>query len=384
MILTFGRLGLIGFGGPIAAIALMEEEFCVRRKWLKPSEFAEIIAICKLLPGPISVQMAIAIGRFHSGVMGGVLAGISFIFPAFLMVLGLGYFYGQFSTTGGLGAAFQGMQAAALAIILLSAWRLGQPYAQERLAWGVAVLSALFTYWQPRWEPLIILGFGLLGAIVFSKPSDSQPDSQPDSTKDEGGGGRSLFAVGGVGTAILAAEWPLLGKLFWVCFKAGAFVFGTGLAIVPMLEADVVAHYHWITHSEFMDALAIGQVTPGPVVITATFIGFKAAGIPGALIATLGMFLPSFINVLILVPLVWNRVKGTRIAENFSAWAIPAVIGGIFAAVVKLGFLTLDTGGSIMIFALGLSVLIWRNPPAWAVIPSAGGLGFLLFRFLHF
>ena len=376
--LVFCRLGLFAFGGPIAGLALMEQEFCARRKWLNSTEFSEIIAVCKLLPGPVSVQTAIAIGRFRAGTWGGVLAGIGFIIPSFLLVLGFGFFYGQFSNQSGWGAVFHAMEAAALAVILLSAWRLGHPYARNRWAWFAALISGILTYWQPRWEPLIILGLGLMGASVF--PRDAQPDSEPKG-KGSAPSGRKLFAIGGLGTAIVASEWPLLGKLFWVCFKAGAFVFGTGLAIVPMLEADVVGRYHWLTHSEFMNALAIGQITPGPVVITATFVGFKAAGLLGAGVATLGMFLPSFINVLILVPLVWNRVSGSRTAERFAGWAIPAVIGAILAAVIKLGFVTLTTGISGLIFVAILLIQLWSNPPAWALIPLAGAVGYLLYLF---
>ena len=169
---------------------------------------------------------------------------------------------------------------------------------------------------------------------------------------------------------------PLL--LFWVFFKAGAFVFGSGLAIVPMLEGEVVGHYHWLTHSQFMDGLAIGQVTPGPVVITSTFIGYLAAGPGGAVLATFAIFLPCFINILILLPITWEKWSHSPRSKKFPEFAVPAVIGCILAVTLKLALLTLATVPLLFTFALVLAVALIGSPPLWTLIPAAGALGLIL------
>jgi chromate transporter len=195
---------------------------------------------------------------------------------------------------------------------------------------------------------LIILGFGLIG--VF---------------------GSGLFPARPRELAL-----PLL--LFWVFFKAGAFVFGTGLAIVPMLEGDVVERYGWLTHSQFMDGLAIGQITPGPVVITSTFIGYLAGGFWLACLATLAIFLPSFFNVLVLIPLTWEKWSESPRAKLFPEFAVPAVIGCISAVTLKLAVLTLVSWQLGLIFAAVIAVFQIAKPPLWTLIPLAGATGLVL------
>ncbi len=212
-----------------------------------------------------------------------------------------------------------------------------------------AAACAALVWRFPLWEPLVILGSGLIGA--FSVPGLARRAS------------------------VSPERGSVLLDLFWVCFKAGAFIFGTGLAIVPLLEADVVRNHHWLTHAEFMDGLAIGQITPGPVVITATFIGYRTAGVWGAVIASAGIFLPSFVNILFTVPLIWKKVAGTPRAAAFTAWALPAVVGGIFAASARLGVLTLQSWKLGFFFAISLALLIRFKLPAWLLIPGAGLVG---------
>ncbi|MGK5084231.1 chromate efflux transporter [Bdellovibrionota bacterium FG-1] len=359
----FFKLGVFGFGGPIAVIGMMEQETVERRGWLTQSEFSEIYAICKMLPGPVGPQVAIYLGQLRAGSRwGGVVAGVLFVLPAFLMVLGLSVLYKNTAGVAQFGPVLMGLQAAALVVVVTSTWALARPYKKERRAWVIAGVSALIVLFRPRWEPLVILGFGLFGGWLCSGGVKLSQE------KKQWG----FFPI------IYASNWGhLLGtgklmQLFWMCFKAGMFVFGTGLAVLPVLEADAVGAHHWITHSQFMDGMAIGQVTPGPFVITSTFIGYLAAGYPGAIAATLGMFLPSFINILFLVPRIWKRFSGTPGAQGFTSWAIPAVIGGIFSSMVKLGGVALVSGPAIVLFALALLIALWKNPPAWLLIPGAG------------
>jgi chromate transporter len=296
-------------------------------------------------------------------------------------VLALSYLYVRSGAliSGGASGFFTGLQAGAVVVILLSVFQLARPYRVRKDAWLLALISATMVFQRPRWEPLVIFVTGTLGAVQSMRPARTE-------NPDKGDSGSSTAKFHGVlllsGASLFQSN---LWDIFWSCFKAGAFVFGTGLAIVPMLEADAVARFHWLTHSEFMDGLAVGQVTPGPVVITATFIGYKAGGLIGAILATVAIFLPCFFNVLWIVPRFWKRFGGTRAAQGFAAWAIPAVIGAIIATTIRLAAITLASGTLFGIFILSLLIALRFKPPAWLLIPMAGAMGISapwLLRFL--
>ena len=368
LIKVFLRLGLLGFGGPIAVIAMIEDEVVRKRKWLSDQSFSENYAICKLLPGPLSTQMAISVGRVHAGVWGGIVAGLCFILPSFLMMLGMSVWYVRTGMSASMESFLQGIQCSALSIILVSGWHLTRSFRKNTALIGVAVCSAAVVYVAPSFEPAVILFFGIWGASRVNRSA-------------------RLLQWNGFplvwGAGIFAFSMSPLFKVFWVCFKAAAFVFGTGLAVLPVLQEDGVNYYHWLTHSQFMDGLAFGQLTPGPLVITSTFMGYMAAGLGGAFAATLGMFLPSFINVLVLVPRVWKRFAGTAGAREFSIWAIPAVVGGVFATLAHLGNATLHAPLSWVLFLLTGVISLWKNPPAWLLIPSAGVISLLIQLRVH-
>ena len=369
IIYLFVRLGALGFGGPVALIAMMEEEVCRKRNWVSKERFTEIYAVCKILPGPVAVQMAIFLGSVRGATLGGFLAGFFFILPSFLMVLALSYTYVNTQLTQKFGSAFITMQAAALGVVLLSTFQLAKPYLKKQSGILIGLISLVLLYLWPKYEPFVIFFFGLSGAYIYSRSVSSSSGSRLVS-----------FAPGFL--AGLVAKFPtelfsdtIYLRLFWVCFKAGEFVFGSGLAIIPLLEAEVVQHYHWLTHAEFMDGLAIGQVTPGPVTITVTFIGFKTAGILGALVATGGIYLPPFINVLYILPRIWKKISGTPGARGFTSWAFPAVIGGILGATLNLARVTLISPLPLGIFLAVLLIGLYRNVPAWILVPGAGIFG---------
>jgi chromate transporter len=361
---VFLRIGCLGFGGPIATMAMMEEETCRRRSWITQEQYNEMYAITKMLPGPAASQLAIFIGKTYAGTLAGIVSGTLFILPSFLLVLALSVAYvksGQVSEIRGL---LTGLQIGALAVILLSVEQMSRHYWKKTSAWGIAAISTALIFERPRWEPIIILVFGLAGAFLFSRTARAKgviPSKKPTSLK----------AIAAIPVAGLASM-TTLGQLFWTCFKAGALVFGTGLAIVPVLEGDAVSHFHWVTHSQFMDGLAIGQITPGPVVITVTFIGYLAAGWLGSIVATLGIFMPPFINILFLVPIFWARWSGTPSSVGFSSWAIPAVIGGILGTMIRLGIQTVVTPAQLGLLVLCLALAFRYRPPAWMLIPGAG------------
>jgi chromate transporter len=373
---VFLRIGCLGFGGPIATMAMMEEEACRRRGWITQAQYNEMYAITKMLPGPASTQLAIFIGKTYAGTLGGLVAGILFILPSFLFVLALSVLYVKSGHVSEVRGLLTGLQIGALAVILISVEQMAKHYWKELYAWIIVAISAVLIFYQPRWEPLIILIFGVLGAFLFSRKfkgdaSRKAGASKPSTESFDNLSDTTLKAVAAA-PLMGAASLSTLGQLFWTCFKAGAFVFGTGLAIVPVLEGDTVSHFHWVTHSQFMDGLAIGQITPGPVVITVTFIGYVAAGWLGSLIATIGIFTPPFLNILLLVPLFWARWSGTPSSKGFSSWAIPAVIGGILGTMVRLGVITVTTPAQLVLL---IACLIWAmkyRPPAWMLIPIAG------------
>ncbi len=372
-------------------MAMMEEETRQKRGWLSALEFSRVLAVCKLFPGPVATQMAIYLGLLRGGRWGGLLAGLLFILPSFFLVLGLSWIYVHSGLVTQAGAFLGGIQSAALVVIAFSVVQLarsqlGARSQKERaIAWSIALLSAAIVALRPAIEPIVIFGAGLLGVWVFknsTKNKNQTPKlhswSFPIALSAAGIAGPPAVASALAATALAPIANPAL-TLFWTCLKAGVLVFGTGLAVVPMLEADVVTRLGWLTRSEFMDGLAIGQATPGPVVITATFIGYKALGLWGACVATLGIFLPAFFNVLVLVPLVWERWLGHPATEGFTRFAIPAVLGSIFGTALRLGALTLAGPIPWVVFFCAAGIA-WRlKPPAWLLIPGAGFVQMLLF-----
>jgi chromate transporter len=365
---VFLRLGFVGFGGPIAMMAMIEEDACRKRKWVSTEHYGEVYAILKLFPGPLATQMVLYLGWLRAGVLGGVVAGALFTLPAFLIMLVFSVFYAEVSKVPALTSALSGMQAAALAVILISAAQLAKPYKHQPPAYVIGILSAALVSVAPSWEPLAILVAGVFGVIVARRASQL--------------GAFFAFPIFTISpsAAVAALGTPEIGKLFWVCLKAGALVFGSGLAIVPLLEAEVVTRNAWLTHAQFMDGLAIGQATPGPVVKTATFIGYQVAGFTGACVATFGIFAPAFFNVLVILPRILKRVTNREAMQAFASWAIPAVVGGIVGTTLKLGWLTLVSPVEAAVFVGALAASLLLQASAWLVIPLSGMIAWAAYQ----
>ena len=369
--LYFLKLGVLGFGGPFAIMAAIQKELIESRRWMSSEHFARALALIKALPGPVATQLTIYLGFVRGGRIGGLIAGIALIAPSFFMMLTIAAFYnsiGQFSWTR---PVLFGMQAAAIGVIIDSVWKLARPYKIRISFWVIAVLAGALTFWRPSSEPLVIIGAGILGTLALRFSSRGGILAQ------------FLPPLAASGPVIVL---PLLATLAGVSLKAGAFVFGSGLAIVPMLAHDVVDVHKWLTHQQFMDALSFGQITPGPVVITATFIGYKVAGFVGALVATVGVFAPAFINILTWFPIAEKKLSKSPYTPRFVAWAIAAVVGSIALAVAKLAIATsAENNGSPLIFAgmivATLVVMLKTKAPVWVIIP-AGGLLAAIFSLL--
>jgi len=338
--LYFLKLGAIGFGGPVALVGYMHQDLVERRKWMTDEEYKEGLALAQLAPGPLAAQLSIYLGFVHYRHRGAAMAGIAFVLPSFLMVVLLGMAYKLFGGMPWMRAVFYGVGAAVTGIIAISCYKLGiksisklSP-AQVRqhwmlwAAWLIGLVMTMVTRSEPLWW---LIGAAFVYMFVKAPPAW---------LRTTGSSVPSLFFLG---IGFWDAAPGALEKIGWFFFKAGAFVFGSGLAIVPFLHGGVVEGYHWLNETEFLDAVAVAMITPGPVVITVGFIGYLVAGFPGAAVAALATFLPCYLFTVIPAP------HFKRIARNIS---IKAFVDGITAAVV--GSLT----GSVVLIALR-SVYDW-------------------------
>lgn len=345
---VFLKIGLTSFGGPMAAIGLMKEEFR-KRNWVSEEKFQEFLIAVKLFPGPIATQMALLLAQEKFGRKNAILASLFYLGPAFLLVLAFAAFYFTSHAVIEQGRGFfSGFQIAALAVMTMMSWQMFKTLPRKAPEAILILCSATLTWHFPQYELLLILGFGFLG-VLLSK-------IKPTSLK-----GIPLFEL-------------LL--LFWVCFKAGAFVFGSGLAVVPFLAGDVIHKYQWLTEREFLDGLVIGQMTPGPVVITTTFIGYHVAGVLGALTATFGIFLPSYINTLVLFPRYWKRIHTSQNFISFSRFALPTIIGSLIAIIVKMFLPYSGFPAAYALWLVVMSLQVWFKMPAWLLIIASGPIGF--------
>ncbi len=345
--LTFLKIGATGFGGPIALVALVERECCTRGRWVTVHEFNDAVLFCKLLPGPLAYQVALWVGRAARGWRGGLLACLGFLLPGFCLILALGVFYEVLKHAWLFEGVLCGVRVAALLVIALSAWKMGEPYRRQAQGWLLAILGGFWMAYFPKWEAVAIFAGGV--ALVVAKRVERR--------------------------GLRQSSLSLLAALFWVHFKAGAFVYGTGVAVLPFLQAEVVDLRAWLTPSQFLDAVAFGQVTPGPLTIASAFIGFLTAGFNGAIVATAGMYLPGMILVLVLVPLVYDRLKGKPWLADFQQGAMPVVIGGIFGAWLYLLPAALSSRASGVIGLLLAVLLAFRNLSGGVVIALGAVLG---------
>lgn len=360
---VFAKLGLGGFGGPMAHIAMMEEEIVRRHRWLSGERFLEGLALCQLLPGPISTQMGIYLGYVRGGLAGGLLAGLAFIGPAFFIILGLSWLYFHYGALPQVAGLFYGINPAVIALILASCYRLGRSAITD-VPLAAIFAAALLATWVLRANTMILLGAaGFLGVLLYAR-SSATPS----------------------GKAFL--PWPLLAftlafppsrhlQLALFFLKVGALIFGGGYVIIPFIEREVVQSLAWLSPREFLDGLALGQITPGPIIITASFIGYKVAGLSGALVATAAIFLPSFAFIFAAAPHL-ARLRQAPWAQGFLKGVNPAAVGAILGAAVLLGAKSIVDPWTAAIGLLSLVALLRFRLNALILIPAAGLLGLLL------
>jgi len=363
-LLYFLRLGTLGFGGPIALAGHMQQDLVEQRGWISAQEFKEGLALAQLAPGPLAAQLAMYLGWVRARRLGATLVGLAFVGPSFLMVLALSALYVRFGGLPWMQGLFYGIAAAVIAIIARSVLKLVRmTLGHDHLLWLLFTASALVTAWTESEIIWVFLACGLVPLVL------RRPPAGPTATTLA-----FLPAVPVLGSASVGLWWKLL-----VYFAgAGLFVFGSGLAIVPFLYGGVVQRFHWLTERQFIDAVAVSMITPGPVVITVAFIGYLVAGLPGATLAAIGVFVPVYLVVVFVAP-HFHRVAGNRRVKAFVDGVTAAATGAIAGAAVILGRRSLVDVPTILIALVTLGLLLSpRRIPEPVVIVAAGLVGLAL------
>src|SRR5215471_891634 len=292
--LYFLRLGTFGFGGPIALVGHMQKDLVEDRQWFSQPDYLQGLAFCQLSPGPLAAQLAIYLGWLRYGIFGGTITGVAFILPSFLMVVALAAFYVRFGSLPWIQGVFYGIGAAVIGIIARSSVKLVRTtLGQDWLLWFVFAAMAITTAWR---ESEIVWLFVVCGITVMLIKAPPKAKSLAPAGAFPVSIGRLIMGIHGIATL------GTVGTLFLFFVKAGAFVFGSGLAIVPFLYGGVVGRFHWLTEKQFVDAVAVAMITPGPIVITAGFIGYLVAGLFGAIAAAFAVFAPPYFFVLLAAP----------------------------------------------------------------------------------
>ncbi|MFH0301185.1 chromate efflux transporter [Bradyrhizobium sp. 31Argb] len=359
----FLRLGCLGFGGPVALVGQMERELVNDKKWLTKEQMRESIAICQSLPGPLAIQVGIYVAWLRCGFWGAWIGGWCFILPNFIIVAALGALYVYLGDLQPVTAIFYGVSPAVIALILHSCYRLAKLGMEDWLQWAIAGVCLVVTVVLQAEVALLFIGAGIVGILYYGKIFKRSSTAM-----------QIAFIPAAAPAVAPVAGGSTLGKLLLFFLKAGSLTFGSGLVIVPFLEQGLVQQYGWLNEREFLVAVAIGMISPGPVVITATFVGYLVAGFWGALVSTVGIFLPSFLLVLIAAPLL-ARHRGNPNVQGFVKGAYAAAIGTILGACILLGKIAIGDWLTIAIALVSLAVLFrWKvsNPMLIAATAIVG------------
>ena len=370
--LYFLRLGFLGFGGPVALVGQMERELVNDKKWLTKEEMRESIAICQSLPGPLAIQVGIYIAWLRCGFWGAWVGGWCFILPNFVIVAALGALYVYFGDLKPVTGIFYGVSPAVIALILHSCYRLAKLGMEDWVQWVIAAICLVVTVILQAEVAILFIGAGIIGIVYYGSIFKRTPATL------------SAVAVVPAATAPIApvATGSTLGKLLLFFLKAGSLTFGSGLVIVPFLEQGLVQQYGWLDERQFLIAVAVGMISPGPVVITATFVGYLVAGFWGSLVSTVGIFLPSFLLVLIVAPILARHRENANV-QGFVKGAYAAAIGTILGACILLGKIAIGDWLTAAIGIVSLAVLFrWKvsNPLLIAATAVVGLIAFPLLQ----
>lgn len=364
----FLHLGTFGFGGPIALAGYMQKDLVDKRKWISKDDYVQGLALAQLAPGPLAAQLAIYLGWVRGGVLGATLIGLAFVMPSFLMVLALAAVYVQFGGISWMRGAFYGIGAAVIAIIARSAYKLVKmTVAKDKVLWVLFAGSAFLTAYTESENVLLFLGSGLLYMLIRARPKAFGTGIVPGAVPP-------WLIVGLLGPATLGT----LGTLAWYFAEAGAFVFGSGLAIVPFLHGGVVTRFHWLTEQQFLDAVAVAMITPGPVVITVGFIGYLVGGPTGASVAALATFVPCYLFTILPAPHFRRFAKNASI-QAFVDGVTAAATGAITGAAFVLGKRAIFDLPTALIACVTVALLVkFKKIQEPLLIAASGVVGILL------
>lgn len=367
MALYMLRLGTFGFGGPVALVGYMHRDLVEDRRWISDADYKEGIALAQLAPGPLAAQLGIYLGYVHYRVWGATVAGVAFVVPSFLMVVALGWAYMHFGGISWMQAVFYGVGAAVIGIIVMSAKKLTQKsVGKDKLLWAIYLLQVAVTVITESEVAWIFIAAGVLVWLLRAPP------------KWLSRGSLNSIAISQVPFAatFTTLDVPLLVQIGVFFAKAGAFVFGSGLAIVPFLYGGIVTEHHWLSDKQFVDAVAVAMITPGPVVITVGFIGYLIAGLSGATVAALATFIPCYLFTILPAPYFkkYGKLPGViAFVDGITAAAIGAITGSVIV-IAKRSIIDIPTA----LIALITIALLWRfkklQEPIIIVIAAIAGL----------
>ena len=369
----FVKLGTIGFGGPVALVGYMHRDLVESRKWISEEEYKQGLALAQLAPGPLAAQLGIYLGFVHYRVLGATLAGLAFILPSFIMVVLLGIAYKLYGGLHWMQAVFYGVGAAVIGVIVMSCYKLTiksigksdiQSLKDKYLLWLFFIVAAAITVATEREEVLLFVGAGILYMLIKAPPKWFTRKTA------------NTFVLLQIG--FWDFEMNTLCKIAVFFAKAGAFVFGSGLAIVPFLHSGVVVEHHWLTEQEFLDAVAVAMITPGPVVITVGFIGYLVAGFPGACVASLATFLPCYLCTVLPAP-YFKKIAGNRSIKAFVEGITAAVIGALAGAVIVIATRSIIDFPTVLIaVATGFALIYIKKIQEPYLILIAAVVGLLI------
>ena len=372
LVLYYLRLGAIGFGGPVALCGQMEKELVQEKHWVTKDEMREGIAVCQSMPGPLAIQVGIYISYLRGGFWGAWAGGWAFILPNFIIVATLGALYTHFGGLSPVTAIFYGVAPAVIALILASCKSLAKLGMEDWLQWVIAAVCFVVTVAVQAEVALLFIGSGIVGIAYYGtlfrgKAVPSLP---------------FLAAVPVAAAVTDGASGSILTKLLLFFLKAGSLTFGSGLVIVPFLEKGLVQQSGWLNERQFLVAVAMGMLSPGPVVITATFVGYLVAGFWGSLVSTVGIFFPSFLFVLLVAPILVRNRENLNV-KGFVKGAYAAAIGTILGACILLGKIAIGDWLTALVAVVSLVVLVrWKVSNPFLVAATAV-IGLIAFPILQ-
>lgn len=369
------RLGALGFGGPVALVGYMQRDLVEERGWISEADYKEGLALAQLAPGPLAAQLGIYLGYVHYRILGATLAGLAFVLPSFLMVVALGWAYVRFGGISWMQAVFYGVGAAVTGIIAMSAKKLTvKTLGRDKLLWAVYLTLAAVTIATESEVAWLLIAGGVLVWLLRAPPGWARRGTL---------GAVSIAELPLAASLAGSADPSLLAQIGVFFAKAGTFVFGSGLAIVPFLYGGVVTEHHWLNEKQFVDAVAVAMITPGPVVITVGFIGYLIAGFGGATVAALATFIPCYLFTIIPAP-YFKRYGKLPGVVAFVDGITAAAVGAITGSVVVLAKRSITDLPSVVLAAVTIA-LLWRYKKLQepVIIAAAAAVGLILYPLTH-